>query len=259
MTLATYPRFGLFNTEERILHSVQVGQDYQIGVWFPFSYASTDQTYPVLYVPDGEFAFGLATGLIPLLIGAQEIPELIVVGIAYHGISSWNEHGALRDQDLSPPGFQKPYTESRIEAYTEFLRQELFLLIESQYRGSPQDRSLFGFSGGGLFALHTLFTQQNMFRRYIAASCTWPGADAYLHQCEQEYAIQPRHPLTDLYLAVGALEDDQLPGFQTLTETLRDRHYPHLRLSTQVIEGEKHSAGVLAKTFLHGLRAVFQP
>jgi predicted alpha/beta superfamily hydrolase len=248
MTRSSYPRFGLFNTEERIIHSEEVGQDFQIGIWFPFSYAGSDRRYPVLYVPDGEFAFGLATGMVPILIGAQEVPELIVVGIAYHGIAGWAEHGVLRDRDFCPPGFQNPAAESRLPAYTGFYRRELFPLIESEYRGAPDDRALFGFSSGGFFTLHTMLTQPGMFRRHIAASCTWPGADEYLLNCERQYTEQPAHPPTDLYLSVGDQDKGQLPGFGKVTETLRGRDYPGLRLRTDI----------LAKTFLYGLRAVFK-
>jgi predicted alpha/beta superfamily hydrolase len=257
MAGSAYPRFGLFNTEERIIHSACVGQDFQIGIWLPFSYAGSDRRYPVLYVPDGEFAFGLATGMMPILIGTQEVPELIVVGIAYHGISGWQEHGVLRDQDLVAPGFQQPGAESRLGAFTDFFKTELFPLIETEYRGSPEDRAIFGFSSGGFFALHSLLTQPGMFRRAIAASCVWPRADEYLLNCEQQYAAQP-HPMADLYLSVGELDREQLPGFQKLADRLRGRNDPCLRLSTEIFDGEGHNAGVLAKTFLYGARAVYK-
>jgi predicted alpha/beta superfamily hydrolase len=257
VTQLSRPRFALFNTEERILHSESAGQDFQIGIWLPFGYASSDERYPVLYVPDGEFAFGLATGLIPTLIGTGEVPNMLVVGIAYQGITSWREHGILRDRILCPPGFQEPPGESRINLFSSVLRQELFPLVEAEYRGSPSDRTVFGFSAGGLFALHTMLTQPGMFRRYIAASCTWSGADDYLLNCEQAYALQSVHLPENLYLAVGGLEEDQLPGFQRLVATFQGRNYHHLRLFTQVFEGEKHSAGVLAKAFLYGMRAVW--
>jgi predicted alpha/beta superfamily hydrolase len=131
-------------------------------------------------------------------------------------------------------------------------------LIETEYRGSPDERALYGFSVGGFFTLYTFFTRPDLFRRYIAASCTWPAADAYLLACEQQYAHQPSHLAANLYISVGGMEEDQLPGFKTLTETLRKRNYPDLRLDTQIIEGEKHSAGVIANTFLNGVRAVFK-
>jgi hypothetical protein len=103
-----------------------------------------------------------------------------------------------------------------------------------------------------------LFTQPGMFQRYIAASCTWPGAGEYLLQCAQQYAQGPVHPPVDLFLSVGGLDEGQLPGFQKLTETLAKSHYPNLRMNSQVFEEEGHSSGAIANTFLSGLKAVFQ-
>jgi uncharacterized protein len=255
--LITIPRFGLFNTEERILHSDLVGQDYQIGIWLPFSYAQTDKKYPVLYVTDGDFAFGLATGLIPTLIGAQEVPEMLVVGIAYHGITSWSEQGALRTRDFLTSDFQNAPTDSRLEQFTSFFQQELFPLVETEYRGEAGDRTIFGFSSGGFFALHCLLTRPGMFRRIIAASCTWPEADDHLLGWEQAFSQESMLPPADLYLAVGELEEEQLPGYCKVVERLQGRNYPGLRLFTQIWTGENHSSGVLAKTFLEGVRTVF--
>jgi predicted alpha/beta superfamily hydrolase len=184
---------------------------------------------------------------------------MMVVGIAYYGITSWREHALLRDQDLMPGGFQDPPAESRIGLFTGFFKEELFPLIETEYHGSPDDRAIFGFSGAGLFALHTMLTQPGMFRRVIAASCTWLGADDYLIRCEQEYAARAVDAPKELYLAVGGLEEEQMAGFRRFTEVVQKRNYPGLRLFTEILEGEKHSSGVLAKTFVHGLRAVFQP
>jgi hypothetical protein len=254
----SYPRFGLFNTEASIIESTSVGEEYQIGIWLPFSYASSDQTYPVLYVTDGDYAFGLAAGLIPTLIGTQEIPEILVVGIGYTHLSSYDEFSELRARDMLPPGFAHAPPDSRTPQFIAFLERELFPLIETEYRGSPDERALYGFSVGGFFTLYTLFTRPDLFRRYIAASCTWPPADAYLLTCEQQYANRPLRPPADLYFSVGGLEADQLPGFKTLAETLRKRNYPDLGLDAQIIEGETHSAGVIAHTFLNGVRSVFK-
>ena len=48
MTQTSHPHFGLFDTEERSLHCDSMGQDFQVGVWLPFSYGSSDRTHPVL-------------------------------------------------------------------------------------------------------------------------------------------------------------------------------------------------------------------
>ena len=266
------PRFGLFNTQERVVTSKLTGQDYQVGVWLPFSYGTTGKTYPTLYMTDGDFTFGMACGLIPTLIGSGEVPEMLVVGVAYHGIRTWGEQGALRNRDFLPAEFQESPTQTRQEQFASFFQRELFPLIEREYPADPNDRAIFGFSSGGFFALHCLFTRPNMFRRILAASCTWPEADELLLEREAAYAREhataslsrgtrdaAKQPPTDLYLAIGELDEEQLPGFTRLVERLQGRNYPNLRLFTQIFTGEGHSSGVLAKTFLEGLRTVYLP
>lgn len=254
-----HSRFGLFNTEARVIHSTHVEEEYQIGIWLPFTYPDPDKTYPVLYVMDGDYVFGLATGLVPTLIGEREIPEMLVVGIAYNSISSWDEFSRQRERDLLPPDFRDAPPDSRTPQFVAFLKQELFPLLETEYSASPNERALYGFSAGGFFALYMLLTQPGLFRRTIAASCTWSGADSYLLACEQQYVDQPLHPSADLFLAVGGLEEGQLPGFTMLVERLQKRNYPGLRLHAKVFRSEKHGAGVISQAFLYGLRAVFQP
>ena len=253
----TIPRFGLLNTESRTLSSVNVGEKYQIGIWLPFSYASSDRTYPVLYLTDGDYTFGLAAGLAPTLVGSGEIPEIIIVGIAYSRISTFQEFSKLRERDMLPPGFAHAPEDTRAPQFVTFLQQELFPFIESYYRTDPGDRALYGFSVGGFFSLYMLLAHPGLFQRYIAASGTWPKADAYLLDCEQQYAKQAVHPPASLYFAVGGAEEEQLPGFNALVERLQKRKYPSLKLHTQVLEGEKHSAGVISQAFVNGLRAVY--
>jgi uncharacterized protein len=252
------PPFGLFNTEARLFHSACLDQDFQIGVWFPFTYFSSDRSYPVLFVPDGEYAFPAVAGLIPTLIGAGEAPDMLVVGVAYHGISGWQEFGVLRDRDFCTQQFQSPPNESRHAQYARFFQEELFPLVENHYRVDTGERALFGFSSAGFFTLHMLLTQPGMFRRHIAASCTWPGAGEYFLECAHRYAEGAAPPLTDLYLAVGSRDEVQLPGFHQLIEFLSSQKLSNLRLNSQVFEGEGHTAGMIGKTILDGLRAAFQ-
>jgi hypothetical protein len=103
-----------------------------------------------------------------------------------------------------------------------------------------------------------LLSQPGMFRRHVAASCTWPGADNFFLEHAARYAEQPNHLATDLYLAVGSRDEGQLPGFHQLVDILASKQFLKLRLNSQIFEGEGHSAGVIGKTFLAGLKAVFE-
>lgn len=260
--MTTLPRFGIFKTEARIIHSECVNQDYEIGVWLPFSYASSDRSYPVLYVPDGEFLFPTVAGLIPTLVGNGEVPEIIVVGIAYHGINSWEEFGGLRERDLLPqqhnqkrPGMeQKPAT--RHAQYIDFYRQELFPLIEREYRALADDRALYGFSNSGFFSLDMMLNYPGLFRRHIAASCTWGGADGYFIESAKRYAALPARPPVNLFLAAGELEGDgTVPGFHQVVTALEA--VPEVRVHQRLIEGESHSSGTFANAFLAGVKDIF--
>ncbi len=258
MEASPNPRYGLLCTEARIIHSECVSEEYRIGIWTPYSYKSSEKSYPVLYIPDGDFAFSIAHGLIPPMLNLQEIPEMIVVGVGYNLISSYWELGQVRDRDLVTSQFLKDPSKTRNPQYASFFEQELIPTIETHYRADPANRALYGFSSSGFFTMQMLLTRPGLFRRYIAASCTWPGADQVMLDCEEQYAQLPGHPLVDLFLAVGGLEDDQLPGFHALAGALCQRNYPDLKLTTHIVEGERHGAGVIAQAMLHGLRAVFR-
>jgi predicted alpha/beta superfamily hydrolase len=117
---------------------------------------------------------------------------------------------------------------------------------------------VFGFSSGGFFSLNMLFTHPGMFQRHVAASCTWPGAGEYFLQCAEQYAARPVNPPANLYLAVGSQDEGQVPNFTLLAEKLANGRYTNLRLTSQVFEGEGHSAGVIGKTFLNGVKEVFR-
>jgi len=72
-------------TEVKTLHSSAVGRDYRIFVALPLSYSRrTSETYPVVYLLDGDLWFGAVTDPTRFLQwGGKELPELIIVGIGY--------------------------------------------------------------------------------------------------------------------------------------------------------------------------------
>jgi predicted alpha/beta superfamily hydrolase len=209
-----------------------------------------------LYVPDGEYIAPAVMGLMPTHMGSGAVPEMLVVGVQHHGISSWEEVRDLRYREFLPQCDLPPEKLTRLAQYTRFYREELFPLIEREYRASAGDRAIFGFSAGGMFALQMLLTQPGMFRRHVAASCYW--SVEYLPQLLQRYAQQPDRSLADLFLSVGGLEEGMLPGYRAVVETLQNGQYPEVRLAAEIIEGEGHGSGVIARTFLDGTRAVFR-
>jgi predicted alpha/beta superfamily hydrolase len=137
--------------------SAITGKDYRISVALPASYESSDQSYPVIYVLDPLTAFLTTTELTRFIRWANEMPDVIVVGVGYP-TDDMTETMNPREQDYH---FRK-------DEFIEFFETELFPQVESVYRIDPTDRALIGFSYGGEFVFHVVANRADLFSRYIA-------------------------------------------------------------------------------------------
>jgi predicted alpha/beta superfamily hydrolase len=97
-----HPIRALLETEERTLFSTHVGRDYHLFVALPENYATSGQSYPVVYLLDGNVMFGMAAGLAPGLHWSREAPELIVVGIGYD-VDTFEQWGHQREREYKMP------------------------------------------------------------------------------------------------------------------------------------------------------------
>ncbi|KAL4897320.1 Alpha/Beta hydrolase protein [Aspergillus ambiguus] len=173
----------------------------------------------ILYLVDGNAVFLSATDIVRRR-QARNLPEpgTIVVGIGY----------PLRDFvfsprrafDLTPPsdhytppagpdGQPRPQphggADQLIDLITEVIRPLLHSVVFPNVRVSRT--ALFGHSYGGLFVLHTLFTQPALFDTYLAASPSIWWNDRFILSEEEEFYQKPStsHNLA-LWLSYGSLE-----------------------------------------------------
>jgi uncharacterized protein len=257
-----YPRASLFGTEARRLYSTLLGREYQLSVWLPPNYALTRSRYPIVYLLDGEFYFGMAAGLTPGLHWLDIVPELIVVGINY-GIQNFDEFFHLRELDFKIPAVQDEPPGSHADLFLAALAQEFIPFVENNYRADPGQRILYGYSSSGFFVLYTLFNQPDLFRRYLAGSGDTDLSAPYLLSHDQALASRKKSGQIDLYLSIGKLEksntQSSLPTFNQLVKTINAKNYPGVRLISEVYQAENHGAGGAALTYLNGLRKCFTP
>jgi len=255
-----YPEATVFHSEARSLVSSVVGQEFRIPVWLPPSYAQSERTYPVLYVTDSNLMFGMATDAVALLLFGQEIPEIIVVGIAYP-MQSYDDWARIRRRDLTPTAMPDRPGSGGADRFLTFLRTELFPFIETNYWVDPADRALFGYSLGGLFTLYTLFSQPSLFRRYIAGSPSVKWDASTLLQVEAAYAVEHRTLPATLFMSSGSLEVnpkaiDTLSAVQNFDAILRGRHYDGFHHEYLVFDGETHLSGV-APALVRGAKSIY--
>ncbi len=255
-----YPRVGLFQTEERRLVARLVGREYQLAVWLPEDYASSQQRYPVIYLLDGDIFFGFAANLTPFLNMFDKVPQSIIVGINYD-MTSYEEFFQLRELDFKIPSVQDAPPNSHADLFLAALKQEIIPFIDTDYRTDPSERSIYGYSSSGFFVLYTLCHEPNLFRRYLAGSGDLDLSVPYMITHDQKLVSREKINPIDIYLSVGGLEDgssqSSVSSLKELVIVFKAKNYPGIRLITEIYKSEKHGVGGAALTYINGLRKCF--
>lgn len=249
----THPQVTIPDTELHVISSTKVNQEFNIFVALPHSYAKSEQAYPVVYVLDGNFLFGIVTETVRLLDFPNELQELIIVGVGYPDIVTFGSSMGVRTRDYTPtnhdwyetkyasPGSSAPKFVGEGEAanFLQFLSEELLPYINTNYRTLPEENALLGRSFGGLFALYALFKQPGAFKRYFAGSPSlwWHS----IFDLEKDCASNHDDLKAWLFLSVGGVEPDfMISDMYKMANTLKGRKYPSLEIVTHFFPGESH-------------------
>lgn len=215
-------------TTEFDMTSAITGRTYRIFVFEPlepqldattgeltWSSAAPEGGYPVLYFTDGNLSFPIAMAM-AASFQLSGRPAL-AVGVGYPNPL---EMFRLRTRDFTPPtplanievspGLPPPTAENfgGADAFRRFLVEELRPAIQAAYPASPDDQSLFGYSLGGLFVLHVLFSHPESFRTFAAASPSiWWNRRAVLND-EKRFsaAVSTESVAPRVLITVGADE-----------------------------------------------------
>ncbi len=157
------------NSELQELTSSLVGQKYYVKIRLPEKYYETTESYPVLYLLDGDHAFAMATDIVQYLIYGQHIPDLMIVSPSY-GSKATADYGGtnMRDRDLLSEPVKWAKYPPGAAVFLQFIEQELIPFVELHYQVSASDRTLAGYSLGSWFAIYTLFQKPDLFSRMIA-------------------------------------------------------------------------------------------
>lgn len=188
------------------LDSQALDRRMHIFVRLPENYASEpEQTYPVVYLLDGDTLFPMLAPQHLLLHYDEGLPQAIVVGIAYGGFDpSVNlRHVDFRSvlEDGSPGG---------AAPFLQFLERELLPRVEKQWRADPERRILFGQSRSGAFSIYAAYERPELFHAYVASN---PGREA---NTRLFYGMDGAQPQGDgegwLIVTSGSRDYDYLRG-----------------------------------------------
>jgi predicted alpha/beta superfamily hydrolase len=257
----------LDNTEQFSITSKYVeGETYVIQVGLPVNYSNSQKSYPVLYVLDGDYEFGMAKEIAEHLIIGNDIKDIFVVGISYgQGMDAWWNK---RARDLSPSkdtiwAVGKQFTNAGgADNFLKFIQYELFPVVNKNYRINPDSVAIFGHSFGGLFTSYILFKQPELFKGYIISSPPVIWNNKSLLKLEAEYFSNHKELNNIVYLSIGSLENWNNNEFinllNELSQNIQAHNYKGMTLVTRIFEGETHTS-VPSSALNHGMRTLFKP
>jgi predicted alpha/beta superfamily hydrolase len=242
--------YNLYNTQKKIMISKEVSDVFNIYISVPDDYIDSDISYPVLYVLDGDVAYGMSASIARYLQIGENIPELIVVGIGYGTVDKSGGNERRRDY--------RPVENGGAENFLTFLNNELFPYIDSTYRTIPGERTIEGYSIGGLFALYALFTKPESFNRYIVGSpyLLWDNSSIFNYEESSPEKIGDKE--LNIFISVGSEESEgkYYNPIDSLVTKIQERNYPNVVLDTKVFEGSTHLTGP-PEVITYGLLYVF--
>lgn len=248
--------FNLYNSHIVKYPSRFVDDTFHIFISLPDDYNISTKKYPVLYLLDGDIAFGMATSIARYLQFGKTIPELIIVGIGYGAIKE--EDGNMRKRDYSPSKKKNNPNTGGASEFLEFITAELIPFIDSTYRTNPNDRTINGYSLGGLFAFYTLFNSPKTFNRYIIGSPYLLWDNFIIFNIEEGAAVKYTEINAGVFISVGSEESEEkyFNPIDEMVSTIEERNYKGLNLQTKVFEGGTHLLGP-PEALGYGLVSVF--
>jgi hypothetical protein len=241
------------------------GREYATWVALPDSYATdASRRYPVLYVTDGQLEFPLISSIHRAMWLGKDAPELIIVGVDSKHADTWS---ALRFVNLTPTRSLTREAElvkllngqhtGEGAAFLRVLTEEVLPDVERRYRTSD-DRTLTGYSLGGLFAAYALFQAPNAFRRMIIGSPAFYWDNTVIFNIEERFASARKPLQTRVFIAAGGSETPSMIEYmQRFVSVVNSRHYDGLSLDSHVFDDETHMSSEAAIA-ARGLRVVFR-
>lgn len=213
------------------IKSKALGEERQIQVYLPQNYAHSNETYPVVYVLDGQRFFLYTVSLNQSFKQFKLTPEFIVVGI--------HTDYPKRFQDLG---------EGK-EKFIEFVSAELKAYIDTNFR-TNNENLFFGWEYGASLVFNTMLSHPSLFDAYIMASA-FPIMDAI--DKLNDFSTLP----TNLYFSVSPDEYDVKHSAIKLDSLLSQKHIDGLQWSFLKLDIEQHRS-TSYPTLYHGLRNYYK-
>ncbi|WP_395375127.1 alpha/beta hydrolase [Marinicella sp. W31] len=220
---------------------------YQIFIRLP---ANMDKAkkYPTVYLLDGDITFPLIAAYQKYLELSEEIPEVILVGIAY-GTDDWRK-GNHRSVDFTAPSETASHY-GGADDFRRMIKEELMPVMENNYPIDKQKQIVFGHSLGGQFVLLNKFRIDSIFWGGIASN---PA----IHNNTQFFLDAAEKSINDMPLALLHADNDAAQFKQPRQLLLALLQQKEDVKKIRIIEAQDHHHfSLVPYAYRHGMKYLF--
>jgi len=233
------------------LESAVLEETRELWISTPRFYEDGEESYPVLFLLDGDFHFQHTTATIDFLSRNGRIPEMITIAIL----------NTDRNRDFTPSSqnsedIEQVPTKGGANNFLRFISEELIPYVEKNYRTKPF-KILVGHSRGGLFAIHTLISQPEIFDAYIAISPSLQWSDQRLIERAEAFFEATPELQVDLYLTTGNEGQALTGGTRKLAGILEENAPKGFRWDINLMVEETHGSVPHPSTY-QGLQSIYR-
>jgi predicted alpha/beta superfamily hydrolase len=234
-----------FTLKHDSLQSAILNQSRKVAIYLPEGYDSGVNKFPVIYVLDGD---GRDQHIVPttrFLFLSGKMPKAIIVGV----MNVDRNHDFLADSTQGTP------TGGGADCFMLFFKKELIPYIDKNFRTEPY-KVLIGHSYGGLFAMHTLLNEPDLFDAYIAIDPSiWYKNLIFLKSAETEF-LKAKNWNRSVFIAgrEGGGMDEM--GITPLEKLMNASAPKELNWKIAAYANEDHGS-VTFKSAYDGLRYIF--
>ena len=202
----------MFNVNDFILKS-KSGEKYKIFIARQKNVARYDR---VVFMVDANAQFPILLNSYAQIYAngakqnAKAMPKLsktvLIVGIGYDSPLAYDIK--RRTRDLTPAASGEEYANGGGAAeFYDFVKDELFPLVEKKYSTAKSDKIYFGHSFGGLFGIYALLRDDGIFDEFfIASPSLWWGKSQLIRDALDEGKLRSNLKAKFIILVAGSRE-----------------------------------------------------
>jgi predicted alpha/beta superfamily hydrolase len=234
-----------YTVKKDSIQSDVLKQNRKLSIYLPDGYDAKDAKFPVIYVLDADGRDQHTVPTARFLFVNNKMPKAIIIGV----------FNIDRNHDFLPDSSQAAATGGGADNFLQFFKKELIPYINNNFKTEPFN-VLIGHSYGGVFVMHALLTDPDLFDAYIAIDPSfWYKNQMQVKSAQNEF-LKSRNWNKPIFISGREGEGMKGMGITSMEKVLKSSAPNGLKWKIVAYPNEDHGS-IPFKSVYDGLRYIF--